>query len=334
MTFKFFYFVILINLFFTKTFSQSEKIYVAWWNVENLFDTIDHVDNFPQKGNDDEFTPNGKNKWTSERYFQKLENLSEIISLMNDENCPDILGICEVENESVLNDLIKKIGEKKSYKILYKESPDLRGIDVAFIYDSKKIEKISFDYRSINLGDSSLPTRDIVFAEFKMNEKNIIIIGNHWPSRRGGKEKSESKRIIAAQTLKTLIDSILFSKPNSEIISMGDFNDTPNDISIKDYLNASSEKTDLFNAMFELEEKNLGSYLYNNEWDFIDQMILTKTFFDNKNFEFETANVFKKDFMFETEGKFKGAPFRTYGGEKYLGGFSDHLPIYVILNLK
>ncbi len=314
----------------------DETIVVAWWNLENLFDTTNDVDRLPQFGSDDEFTPQGSREWTTNRYEQKLRNVASVIRLMNDGEGPDILGVCEVEHEHVLRELTRRYLVDKNYEIVYHESADARGIDVSFLYKADVLELLSWGYRRVPVPGDEPPTRDIVFAEFQCESGRLVCIGNHWPSRRGGAEKSEPRRILAATSCRALVDSILYSSPSKNIVVMGDFNDYPTDISMTSFLRASldsqavrEEPTSLlYNCMAEWNaDTTRGTYLYRGQWNVLDHFAISSNLLGAGVMRFQGVDIYDRKFLKEKSGPYAGAPWPTYGGRKYLGGYSDHFPI-------
>lgn len=340
-----FFFLTLILLIGTNPAEAKEsqkKLLVCWWNVENLFDTV----NDPGNG-DDEFTPDGSKEWTDTRLNTKLDNLAQVIRdigksrLNGASGLPDIMGFCEVEHLAPLKDLFKKHLGKTSYDFVYYESPDMRGIDVGFAYNKEKLSVLQSEKHSVNL--SGKPSRDIVSITFNYEGKRLYVIGNHWPSRRGGEMRSESKRAIAANVLRGVVDKILKNDPNADILILGDFNDEPDDSSIKDVLMASgnmeavrsAKDGRLYNCW--LEYPGVGSSMYRKHWLRIDQAIVSWGMLDHDNFyiDRESFTCFYKDYLFEkpTGRKKSKGLFRTYEGKKYAGGYSDHLPITVLLSV-
>lgn len=321
---------------------NQKKLLVAWWNVENLFDTADDPGN-----GDDEFTPDGQKEWTNDRLNAKLDNLAQVIRdlgksrLNGSSELPDIMGFCEVEHLSLLKDLFKKHLGKPSYDFVYYESPDERGIDVGFAYNKDKLSVLNSEKHTVNL--SGRPTRDIISITFSYEGKRLHVIGNHWPSRRGGEQRSESKRETAASALRGVVDKILKNDPNADILILGDFNDEPEDRSIQEVLRASGNMEAVRNtndgSLYDCwtEYPGIGSSLYRKHWLRIDQAIVSRGMLDNKNFfiDRESFTCFYKDYMFEKPGgRKKGKDlFRTYEGKKYAGGYSDHLPITVLLSV-
>ena len=338
----------LFTIFFiSSTFligqSDSKKKFlvntIAFYNVENLFDTI----NDPKTWDDDR-TPKGRDRWTSLIYEKKLKNIAKVIAEIGFDltnQAPSVIGLCEIENRRVLEDLIKTESLiKENYKIIHYDSPDERGIDVAMLFKQNRFIVSSSKTYPLYLKrkDGSRDyTRDHLLVSGFLDKNPIHFIINHWPSRSGGQMRSEPNRILAGKLNKKIIDSILQSNPNANIISMGDFNDNPSDKSIKPILNTIFKKSkikegQLFNPMEELYRKGYGSYRYRDKWDMIDQFLLSKNLVDNKNgLFFLKASVFNKKYLINPSGKYEGYPFKSFAGGKFLNGYSDHFPIYLYL---
>ncbi len=339
--FLFVFFAIAINVNCMQQ-EKSNKIFIAFWNLENLFDTIDD----PGK-RDEEFTPSGSGGWTNERLELKLNNLAKVISSMNEGEGPDILGVAEVEHESLLKDLIKKIKSNKKYKIAYAESPDERGIDNGLIFNSEKFSLLSILPHEIK--KIGFKTRYILELTLFVNKSNdtLSIFVNHWPSRRSGEEASESKRFEAAKVLRKIMDSDFKVSSTNKIIVMGDFNDDPTNEAILNVLKAqplicdSNEtgfhqtKKEMFNLAYDDYSKGLGSYKYKTEWNMLDQIMISNNLLENDlKYICGSFQIYKPEFLVEQTGKYKGTPFPTYGGRKYLGGFSDHFPVTSIFEIR
>ncbi len=343
MRLRFWLFILLSALLFScsttkPTATPSNQFLVAWWNVENLFDTVD------DPTQDDDFTPSGKYKWTEERLDYKFKQLSVVIrDLAQSRNysLPDIMGFCEVEHQPLLDTLFQKYLNATSYKVIYYESPDPRGIDVGIAYNSERFTLLESRKHKVELGQGS--TRDILEAKFSVRGNVLYVFANHWPSRRGGQEASEPRRTVAAQTLRHRIDELLAQDSTADIIMLGDLNDEPSDNPVSKTLRAtgklnqvlaSSDGT-LYNFMAAYQ--GIGTYYYQNHWERIDHAIVTKGLFDTRGFS-AVANsftAFHKPYMFERDrdGKPTEKPFRTYAGQRYLGGYADHLPILLEIKL-
>ncbi len=302
---------------------------VGFYNVENLFDTKDE----PRK-DDNEFTPKGRNEWSNERYNRKLDLIAKVIDYMGE---PGLMGLAEVENATVLKDLAKnKAFDNSDYGYVHQESPDNRGIDVALLYDKQEYDLIKSDYIRINFPRSIVSgytTRDVLYANLKDKKGNYYhMFVNHWPSRRDGKEASEPKRTyVAAQVMKK-VDEIRKKYDDANIILVGDFNDEPTDKSISQVLGAkgttkNASAKELYNLSAQADRAGYGSYNYRGNWNMLDQMIVSGTLLDGKGAEVSKLQVFQRKFMLFKHPKNGYTPNRTYGGSRYYGGYSDHLPI-------
>lgn len=333
--------ILLINLIFLSSLSYSQNkedtLFIAFWNLENLFDTIDD----PEK-NDEQFLPDGKYEWTNERLDIKLNHLARVIRSMNNSKGPDLLGVSEVEHQSMLDSLTTRYLDDMNYKIAYVESPDKRGIDNGLIYNPNIFELLSVKGDTVHL-KNNWPTRPIVNVKLLYKSVDTLSVYiNHWPSRSRGRELSEPNRIAAASTLRKSVDEEFALNPNAKIIIIGDFNDEPTNISILETLNANPFKCDsikteysfntkdeLFNTSYQDYEDGLGTYKYRDDWNMLDQIIISGDLIANKDFYYicNSFNIYKPNFMVTHSGKYKGTAFPTYGGRQYLGGYSDHFPV-------
>lgn len=304
---------------------------IAFYNLENLFDT--HNDKYTR---DDDFTPRGKKRWTEKRYKRKLKKLGRAISyagFFRSMQTPAIVGVAEVENMKVLRDLIKsKHLREHDYDIAHFDSSDERGMDVGLLYKADLFEVFSTDSLKVNIyHEDGQPdyTRDILYVHGKLLNDEIHVLVNHWPSRREGIEVSEPKRLTASEVLSGHIDSILSKNPDANIVIMGDFNDDPNTKSIQELLKIDA----LYNPMKQLLDLDRGSLNYDFHWNLFDQIIFTHNFFKHEKdtLSFVHADIFDEIFLREWKGTNKGNPFRTFRGRRYLGGFSDHFPVYIQL---
>ena len=305
---------------------------ISFYNVENLFDTIDDP-----RTDDDDFTPKGKKKWTYKRYLNKIEKLSSVISqlgLNRSKYPPAIIGLAEVENANVVSDLANSSNLRKyHYGFVHHNSPDERGIDVALLYNKIAFELIDSETYPVFLeketGERDY-TRDILKVSGNLYGELVHILVNHWSSRREGAAETEHKRITAAETVRSIVDTINSKEMDPKIIIMGDFNDDPTSKSVQKYM----VQKDFFNPMKELLDKDKsGTLTFNGSWNLFDQIIFSKNFLNKEKgkFYFKQAKVFNRDWMKIYKGKFKGSPFRTYIGKWYQGGFSDHFPVYAFL---
>ena len=300
------------------------------YNVENIFDTIDD----PNKA-DEDFTPSGKLQWNSAKYYEHLNHTVDAITNKGT-NFPAIVGLIEIENGKVLNDLVNTSYLKgKGYQVVWYEGPDERGIDVALIYDSKKVTVVGSRPIPVVLESVSDPnTRDILKVTVKVGSEDYHLFVNHWPSRRGGQDESEMHRIKAASVLRKEVDQILSVNPKANIICMGDFNDFPSNKSVHDVLRAgvSNEHSVLFNMMSDFEALKKGTHFYKGEWSPLDQFIVSYGMFDNKCISANSFEVVTYDFLYYTSKDGVKSPARAYVGDSYKGGYSDHLPILMHVN--
>ncbi len=317
---------------------NNDSLFVGFWNLENLYDTIDDP-----KVEDEEFLPGGEKDWNEERLEKKMYNISRVIRTMNNGFGPDILGVCEVENENVLRRMVDNFLSDLNYQVVYIESPDARGIDNALIFDSTRFSFISKEGLRVNLGSGG-ETRLILHTTLLLKGRDTLhCYVNHWPSRRGGEKESEWRRVTAAKVLRNSIESLLKQNSNSKIIFVGDFNDEPNNESILNHLKAyplicdsidSSDlqvdnEAELFNLAYQDWSKGLGSFMYQQDFNMLDQIIISRNLLvgDEINYDCNSFKVYNHQLMVTRTGQYKGAPFPTYGGRRYLGGYSDHYPV-------
>lgn len=309
--------IFLLLPFFVLSQSDDKELFSVFYNVENLFDTIDNPNT-----RDNEFLPKSEKKWDTYRYNYKLNQLdkvfSEIVKKENENRLPDIIGLCEVENKFVIDDLLKtETFKNHSYKIIHKQSPDGRGIDCALLVD-EKFEVLNSDFIKINNPKESRATREIVFGKLKFKNQIINVFVNHWPSRWGGQEASNHKRVFVAKVLRKYIDNNT-SESDFNLI-MGDFNDYPTNESLADIL----VKDDLVNLMSKSNVSGRGSYNYRGNWDWLDQIIVSQY-----DFKLISFGAFEEDFMMYTNKKGEVYPNRSFGGNNWYAGFSDHLPVFL-----
>jgi endonuclease/exonuclease/phosphatase family metal-dependent hydrolase len=303
---------------------------VAFYNLENLFDLVND-----QHTNDNDFLPTSVKKWTPKRYDNKLRKLGFAISNIGRRETgkhPAIVGLAEVENAKVIEDLIgSKHLEDCNYSYIHYDSLDERGIDVALIYDTTAFEVLHSETFTIQLtDDDGTPdyTRDILLVSGLLDGEKIHVIVNHWSSRREGEKETEPKRMASSEKVGEIISSLRLENEGPKIIVIGDFNDDPHSNSIKRLV----EGSDLFNPMETLKSFNRGTTKHNWQWNLFDQILISTNFFKTSDrlFEYSSANIFDEDFLKLFNGKYKGSPFRTYVGKKYQGGYSDHFPVYAI----
>jgi predicted extracellular nuclease len=328
-----------ILLFFLcfSAYGQS-NFRVMFYNVENLFDTSDN----PHK-NDNEFLPDGQRHWSQKRYYTKINNLAKVISSAGEWGSPAIIGMCEVENEKVIRDLIRNSPLKKTdYRFVVTNSPDQRGINVALLYQRDQFKYLEHHAYTIRFPhNKQKATRDILHVTGQVISRDTVdVFVCHFPSRRGGENESESDRVYTASVLKSKTDSLMRIRKNAHIIIMGDFNDEPSNRSIAQTLNAlpvsqKPETQKLYN-LFQHFEKKTGSYKYKDQWNLLDQMIVSGNLIaGNGSFKVlpYTATIFSRNFMLTEDKTYGGKrPKKTFSGMKYEGGYSDHLPVFVDFN--
>jgi predicted extracellular nuclease len=306
-----------------------------FYNVENFFDIVDDSASV-----DEAFTPAGDMHWTYSRYANKLRNIYKVIIAAGGWRPPDIIGFCEIENRQVLLDLIGNTPLSKfAYRIVHKNSPDRRGIDVALIYNSQTVRYVYSKFYSID--KPGLLTRDILYCKVLLEKDTCHIFVNHWPSRSAGQLETEPDRFAAARLLKQVTDSLFTNQPSAKIIIMGDFNDEPSDKSLDYCLKANRD----LKSPFPLGLYNLtvapssvmvrGTLRYQGQWNLFDQIIVSGAMLSDQEtltVEPKGYRIFDASFLLAIDEQYNGyKPYRTYSGFSYKGGFSDHLPVYVDL---
>jgi len=340
---KIFAVLLLTGLSFVSVFGQnSDNKYIAtvvgFYNLENLFDTINTPD-----VQDEEFTPEGPKLWNGERYHHKLHNMAKVISEIGTSVNPDgiaVLGISEIENEGVVKDLLAQPSIKgRHYKFVHYDSPDKRGIDVALVYNPKYFKPYKSSSHRLHVEQlKDFRTRDQLLVEGTLAGDTAHIIVNHWPSRYGGEKRSRWLRNAAADLSRRIADSILQVNPNARIIMMGDLNDDPTNESLIKHMKANGKidklkKDDFFNPMWELNKKGYGSLAWHDSWNLFDQIVMSQSLLgkDYTHLKFLKAEIYRKPFLLNKSGRYKGYPYRTFVGNTFQGGYSDHLPVYVVL---
>ncbi len=306
---------------------------VAFYNLENLFDTLNDPEIL-----DDDFTPGTEMDWNEKRYNKKLKKLGQVISQIGyaeTNHPPVLLGVAEVENETVLKGLVDSTFLKnKNYGYAHFDSPDERGIDTALLFRKDYFEVLHKEPITLLVNnDAGIRdlTRDILYVKGKLENEIVHILVNHWPSRRDGAEKTSYKRVAAALKNRAMISKITAENANAKIIVMGDFNDDPFSESAK-----TLAGTDFYNTVELLLTKYAGSLNHQHSWNLFDQIVISNNFLQQheNDFQFEESKIFNHEKLKEYKGKFKGNPFRTYAGPHYLGGLSDHFPVYAIFSFK
>lgn len=328
------------------TFSQDKKSYkvntVAFYNVENLFSL-----------EDDEFTlyhdrtPRADAYYTKPVYEAKLKNLAKVISEVGAEvtgTTPAIVGLCEVENREVIEDLVNQKSLLSSdYGIIHYHSPDRRGIDVALLYKKGLFVPTNTQSRELTLYRDNDPTqriysRDQLVVSGLLDGDMIHFIVHHWPSRSGGEARSRPNRIKAAELNKKIIDSLHAIDPYAKIINMGDFNDDPTNHSIKHVLQTKSKREDvnikeLFNPFEDMHRRGLGTLAWRDGWNLFDQMLVSAGLLskDFSSYQFFKADIYNPPYLANPRGRYKGYPYRAFADGGFTGGYSDHFPVYALL---
>lgn len=313
---------------------------VGFYNLENLYDTVDQDD-----VNDEEFTPEGTRRYTGEVYIDKLSKLEKVLAEMGTDHSPDgiaILGVAEIENRSVLRDLcMQEKLKSRNYKIVHYDSRDARGVDVGLLYNPKYYKVLKSDKIYVEMEDlGEGKTRDILWVQGLFMGEELHVLVGHWPSRRGGEEATMLKRCRAAEFMRAKADSILRQNPNANIIFMGDLNDDPTSPSVVKCLKSSGKKEEaidgvFYNPFYDYFKKGIGTLAYADAWNLFDQVIVSPSVLAEKNpLQYAGGFIFSRNYMVQMDGQYKGYPLRTYNGDIYQGGFSDHFPTYVVLRKK
>lgn len=306
---------------------------VAFYNVENLFDTIHDANK-----NDAEFLPNGRYEWGTKKYTSKLKRLAQVISELSRDEVPEgpaFIGVAEIENSRVLDDLLSQ-PSMNQYRYVHYEGPDKRGIDCALLYDPTqyKVNASKLVLSEPFEGDTTHLTRGFLIVDGELADERLCVIVNHWPSR--GAESPV--RVHAAKQVRALTDSLHREDKRIKIIVMGDMNDDPMDESLA-VLGAKKyptelKKRDFYNPWWiTLENHGIGTLVYRGKWNLFDQILLNKNLMKNKKnrLRFERHEIFMREYLFQQDGQYKGTPLRTHGGRTWLDGYSDHLPTIIYL---
>lgn len=316
----------------TQAAEKGATATVAFYNIENLYDTLDDTNT-----KDDDFLPNGKLEWDKTRYEKKLTNIAKVLTGIGNGKMPDIVGLCEVENKSVLQDLIRQAGG--GMDIVHFDSPDERGVDVALLYRPEVLKVIQSENLKVTFAsDPSDRTRDVLYVRGSINGEELHLFVNHWPSRREGPEKSEPKRMAAASVVRQRIDAIYAQNDKAKIIIMGDLNDDPDNRSIVETLQAlpdskNGKDQQLLNLTAALKARGEGTLVHEGKWNLFDQLIVSGALANSKkslHIKPNSTQIYKQDWMLYYDKKNNDKfPSRTYGGTKYYGDYSDHLPVYL-----
>ncbi len=348
---KFIYSLLISMLFIVSSNAQKSKSKikkfqirtVAFYNLENLFDTI----NDPTKLDEKSPIMDMKAGSRAKAYWAKIDNMSKIISKIGADKAntsPAIIGVVEIENKAVLEDLItNEYLKNKHYGIVHYESPDARGIDVALLYQKryfKPMDSKSYELKLFDDNGKPYATRDQLLVTGLLDDEVIHIIVNHWPSRRGGEQKSRPSREKAARLNLKIIEDIKQEYPNPKVIIMGDLNDDPNNSSLRNVLKAKAKKSklktgDIYNPMDNMFKRGLSTLGYRDNINLFDQILLTSPLVTAKkeynSYKLYKANIFNPRYMTQKKGRYKGYPYRSWSGATFTGGYSDHYPVYIYL---
>ncbi len=333
---------VMVHCLVTTSHAQLKRYQVAligFYNLENLYDTIDNPITL-----DNEFTPNGTKKYNTIIFRDKLNKLASVIKDIGTdyhELGVAILGVAEIENDTVLQFLVQHpVLKKRNYHIVHASSKDLRGVDVGLLYQPSFFYPIDAQKIFVPLPGKSKDasfTRDILYVKGMMMTDTLHLYVNHWPSRRGGEERSSSARMAAASICRKHIDSIQKSTPEAKIIVMGDLNDDPEDKSIVEGLYTKSTPEDLkqgefYNPWVQQLRKGNGTLAHKDHWGLFDQILVSKALLTREpgQFFFFREYIYNKTYLTEYTGRFKGYPMRTWEGNRYRGGYSDHFPVYTV----
>ncbi len=329
----------------TAVYGQTElRNTIMFYNLENLFDTIPDPDT-----NDREFIPDGNKKWNSHKYWTKMHNVDQVLYGIAQANkdFPAVIGVSEIENRSVLEDLVmmEKI-RKANYRIVHFDSPDRRGVDVGFLYRADRFKLEGSWPHPVRMEE--LPdflTRDILAMWGTMDGEPFYFMVAHWPSRLGGQQASEPRRIRAAEVMRHVVDSVLTANPATKIVVMGDLNDDPTDKSVAVVLGGKQKIKDLqpgdmFNPYCEMFKKGHGTLAYQDAWNLFDNIVVSENLVNAPRGAWHIVktegnifygNIFRAKYLFQQEGQYKGYPLRTYVGDNFQSGYSDHLPVYIVI---
>ncbi|MEO8591075.1 MAG: endonuclease/exonuclease/phosphatase family protein [Flavobacteriales bacterium] len=317
---------------------------VGFYNVENLYDTIDSPNT-----DDSEFLPDSPKQWGSERYWRKLDKMGGVIASMGKDLYPQglaVFGLAEIETRGVVEDLVHTSALKdRGYRVVQEEGPDRRGVDCALVYDPMLFKETGHKSYRLHMADTAYRTRDQLLVSGVLDGDTVHFIVAHWPSRRGGEKSSEPNRKAAAELGRHIIDSLLMRNANARIIYMGDLNDDPVNVSITRYLRASGDMTKavidpangstatLFDPMAEPFGKGMGTLAWHDAWNLFDQIIVSPALVSGAggHYKYYGVRIFDEPFLKQKEGPFAGQPSRTFVGDTYQDGYSDHFPVFLIL---
>lgn len=315
---------------------------MVFYNLENLFD----IYNDPET-HDDEFTPEGVKQWNQLRYEKKLWNMERVLFDLaaQKKDYPIVIGVSEIENRKVLEDLIAQPKLKGgNYRICHYDSPDARGVDVAFLYRSDVFKLEGSDNIKLNVeGLPNFRTRDLVVMWGTIEDEPFYFLVSHWPSRLGGKEASQFKRDACATQIREIKDSLIAQNPATKVVVMGDFNDDATDDSIVKIMGAKGkveelQPGDFFNPYNEMLRAGLGTLAYQDEWNLFDNICVTENLINAEDGKLRVikgkkyyGNIFTRPYMLQLEGQYKNYPLRTFVSNNFQDGYSDHFPVYIYI---
>ena len=320
----------------------DREVAIAFYNCENFFDTVHN----PAK-EDEEFTPGGKYHYTQAIYENKLHNIATVLQGMGGPDGPALIGLAEIENNIVLNDLVRQpeIAARR-YKYEWYDGPDPRGINVALLYDPSRFRVLRSEALHVPLdelwnddGVAQRPvTRDVLHVYGILGNDSVHLFVNHWPSRRGEEEASGKKRAMAAGVERKAIDVVMAADPGAEVIVMGDFNDNPDDASITTILGAAGTASDvsatgLFDPFAAIYKSGLGTEVYQHNWNLFDQVMVSGRLLAGRTskYHYDKAEIYKPDFITDHYEGHEDQPHRSFAGPHWINGYSDHFPVILYL---
>ena len=344
---RFLYTLLFISLIWGSQYGQAQnkRYTVVFYNVENVFDTLK-----TEGVLDEEFTPDGINRWNGQKYWKKMANLEKVFYEISTtaKDYPTIIGVSEIENRSVLEDMVSQ--EKllrANYQIVHYDSPDARGVDVALFYrpDHFKYEGSAPIPVRVE-AEPDFKTRDILMVWGEIEGERFYFFVCHWPSRTGGQQASEYKRIRAAQCARDAADSVMRQFPDAKIVIMGDLNDDPVNKSLYEVLGAKGkttevENTGFFNPYHEMFKKGHGTLAYNDAWNLFDNIVVNGNLLHGRGNGLKLVkgsgakyygNIFDRSFLRQQSGQYKNYPLRTYVSNAFQDGYSDHFPVYIYIS--
>ncbi len=317
---------------------------VVFYNLENLFDTINDPDTW-----DEEFLPDGARKWNTYKYNSKLANIDRVLFDIAsiDREFPAVIGVSEIENRTVLEDLIAQAKlSHGNYRIVHYDSPDRRGVDCAFLYRPDVFKLEGSEAIKFNMpGMPNFYTRDFVTMWGTIEDEPFFFLVSHWPSRLGGKEASSPKREAAAAQCRAIADSVRKANPATKVVIMGDLNDDATDKSVVEVLGAKAKikqlaDGDMYNPFIDVLKAGYGTLAYQDAWNLFDNIIISDNLATGSTGELKIrkadgakfyGNIFTRPYMIQKEGQYKGYPLRTFVGTNFQNGFSDHFPVYIYI---